>query len=129
MERYVRTLGQAPELRLQSSIELDGVDMGATRREHLCQSPKAGTDFERDIAVVELRKAGYHTEDVVVRKEVLTERLLWRRAAHAGGIPKATVAFASICAASADISSPRTPARTASVCTTLAGSLRFPRSV
>src|SRR5829696_5082840 len=82
-------------------------------------------DLEHDVFDVELGEPADHAEDVQVGEEVLAEPLL-RRDAH--GSEKATVAFASIRAASSLASSERASARTPTVWRTKAGSFGRPRT-
>ena len=127
VERHVRTRGDAREVRLEPAVELDRVDVGARSARTACEGPEAGPDLEHDIGGAELRKAGDDPEDVVVGEEVLPERLLRCGRSRRGGRTRRRV-LVDLRSSERASSSPRTSARTASVWTTFAGSLRLPRS-
>ena len=122
VRRGPRALAQ---VRLERAVELDRVDVRDALGEVPREDAEPGADLEHDVVGVELGEPADHAEDVLVDEEVLAERLL-RRDAH--GSRRRRSAFASICAASSAASSPRASASAASVCTTLAGSLRRPRT-
>ena len=115
-------------MRLEPSVELDGVNVSAAVGEELRQRTEARADLEGDVRRAELGEAGDDAEDVVVGEEVLPEGLLRRRPAHGAGRPKAALALLSISCSSVATSSPAQRARTARVWSTLAGSFRLPRS-
>src|SRR4051794_35776178 len=112
------------ELRLEGCVDLDRVHARDADGEEPRQHSEAGTDLEHDVAGIELREPLDHAEDVLVHEEVLAERLL-RRDVHS---PKQVDALRSIWRSSSPGSSPRACASACSVCTTYAGSFRFPRT-
>src|SRR6266849_511474 len=113
------------ELRREGGIQLDRVDPRNTICEIPRQDAEARPDLEHDVVFGELRQAADDPEDVLVDQEVLPQPLL---RAHRQCSPKAAVAFASICTASASGLAPRASASTATVWTTYAGSFVLPRT-
>src|SRR5688500_4165884 len=58
---------------LERTVELDCVNMGDALGEELGEDAQAGSDFEHDVVLVELRKPAGDPEDVFVYEEVLAE--------------------------------------------------------
>ena len=121
------------QVRLQGAIELHRVHRRDTVGEVHGQNSQAGADLEHDVGGVELGEPARDAEDVLVHEEVLAELAVGRDGevhsrAFSHGRPNRAAALASTCASSSAASTPRASAATARVCTTYAGSFRFPRT-
>ena len=113
-------------MRLERTVELDGMDAVNALRQIVGQNSEAGADLEHDVVLLELREAPDHPEDVLVDEEVLAEvAIRFDRELH--GSEKAAAAFAAICAPSSSGSARRIFASSWTVRTTFAGSFGRPR--
>src|SRR5262249_17860262 len=125
-QRDVRMVAERPsEARLERAVEFDGMDELDAIGEEAGEDPEPRADLEYDVAGSQIAQTAHDAEDVLVDEEVLAERLLGC-AAH--GRRSAAMAFASVPAARSSRVSPRASASVRSVCTTLAGSFRSPRT-
>src|SRR5829696_8966998 len=128
-EIYVLVPGdRVPEVRLETPVELDRVNVGDPLRPVARQNAKTGSDLQNDVPGGERREAAGDSEDVVVGEEVLAKVAVRRHRVAAHGSSKASAAFDSICRPSSSTSSPRASASIVYVWTTLAGSFGRPRT-
>ena len=127
---------------LERAVDLDHVQVADARREVLGQDAESATHLEHHVDVRELGGVGDEAQDVVVDQEVLPELAVrpdpeLPQAAEAGLTgsgrllthgPNTRTAFASTVRSSSSYATPRSAATWRAVWTTLAGSLRLPRS-